>query len=46
MQVNLERTVSAVTYTGYAIYTGFSIGDSSTNYILAATFSSGDGKNY
>ena len=32
MQVNLERVVSGTTYTAYAIYTGFNIGDSSTNY--------------
>ena len=32
MQVNLERVDSGVTYTAYSIYSGFSIGDSSTNY--------------
>ena len=39
--MNLERVVSGVNYTGYAIYTDFSISDSSTNYALALTYSSG-----
>ena len=43
MQVNLERVVSAVNYTGYAIYMDFSIGDLSTNYTLNVTYSSGTG---
>ena len=42
--VNLERIVLGVTYTANAIYTGFSIGDSSNNYTLAATYVSGTGK--
>lgn len=44
MQVNLERIVSTVTYTAYAVYTGFNIGDLSTNYTLSASYSSGNGK--
>ena len=43
MEVNLKRIVSGTTYTAYAIYTGFSIGDSSTNYVLSGSYDSGTG---
>ena len=43
MQVNLIRVISGTTYTADAIYSGFNIGDSSTNYLLSATFDSGTG---
>ena len=43
LQVNLERVVSEVNSAAYAIYSNFSIGNSSTNYPLASTYSSGTG---
>ena len=43
MQANLECVVSEVNYNWYAIYKDFSIGDASTNYLLALTYSSGNG---
>ena len=37
LRVYLERVVDTVIRSGTAIYTGFSIGDSSTDYTLAIT---------
>ena len=38
LRAYLERVVDSVTRLGTAIYSGFSIGDSSTDYTLAAVY--------
>ena len=38
LRVYLERVVDSVTRLGTAIYSGFSIGDSTTDYTLTAVY--------